>query len=72
MAGRSPIPTTILFAIGLIFLAAAAVSFISTARFLAGATTAQASSADGDQLLRMVSIDRVFCYWRGIRHVEPN
>jgi hypothetical protein len=41
MAARSLIPIAILFAIGPIFLAATAV--ISTARFLAGATTAQAS-----------------------------
>lgn len=45
MAPRSLIPIAIPFAIGLIFLAATAVSFISTARFLASATTAQASFA---------------------------
>jgi hypothetical protein len=45
MAARSLIPIAILFAIGPIFLAATAVSFISTARFLAGTTTAQASFA---------------------------
>jgi hypothetical protein len=45
MAARSLIPIAILFAIGPTFLAATAVSFISTARFLAGTTTAQASFA---------------------------
>jgi len=45
MAARSLIPIAIPFAIGVIFIAAATVSFISTARFLDRAIKTQASFA---------------------------
>jgi Protein of unknown function (DUF3592) len=45
MTARYLVPMAIPFAIGSIFLAAAAVSFISTARFLSSAITTQASFA---------------------------
>jgi hypothetical protein len=45
MTARYLVPIAIPFAIGSIFLAAAAVSFISTVRFLGGAITTQASFA---------------------------
>jgi hypothetical protein len=61
MAARSLIPIAILFAIGPIFLAATAVSFISTARFLAGTTTAQASFA-GSKVRRGGSHGGAFYY----------
>jgi Protein of unknown function (DUF3592) len=45
MTARYLIPIAIPFVVGLMFLAATAVSFVSTARFLVGATTTRASFA---------------------------